>query len=499
MDGLAYGAQPAEGVRNAVADANTPVLDELWNSCPHTFLDAAGPAVGLPEGQMGNSEVGHLNMGAGRVIYQELTRIDNAISDGSFFENAVLREACAWAREHTGRLHLMGLVSDGGVHSSLQHLYALLGLARREQVPEVAIHCFLDGRDTPPDSAATYLAQLEAEAARIGVGRIASIMGRYYAMDRDQRWDRVQRAYGALTQGRGETADCAATAITASYAAEVTDEFVAPTLIGASDQQQLIGNGDAVIFFNFRPDRARELSYALTRPDFDGFARDVWPRTHFVCLCEYDPKIDAPVAFPKEYPADVLADVIAAAGLRQFHTAETEKYAHVTFFFNGGSEPPKAGEERLLVASPKVATYDLQPEMSAPEVGNGLVGAIKRGAADFYVVNFANGDMVGHTGDLTATIKAVETVDAQIGRIVAAMRGRGGVTFITADHGNAEDMGQFNAPHTAHTTNQVPFIAVDSTATALKSGKLCDVAATVAAALDLQVPGSWTGRDLLIL
>jgi len=503
MDGLAYagptGQTPAdpEARLNAVALANTPVLDELWSTCPHTFLDASGPAVGLPEGQMGNSEVGHLNMGAGRIVYQELTRIDNAISDGSFFANAVLRQACAWAREHTGRLHLMGLVSDGGVHSSLQHLYALLELARQEQVPEVAIHCFLDGRDTPPDSAAGYLAQLEAEAARIGAGRIASVMGRYYAMDRDQRWDRVQRAYDALTRGIGAVADSAPRAVAASCEAGVTDEFVAPTLIGAPGQQQLIGAGDAVIFFNFRPDRARELSYALTQPDFAGFDRAVFPRTHFVCLCAYDPKIEAPVAFPKEYPADVLADVIAAAGLRQFHTAETEKYAHVTFFFNGGSEPPKAAEERLLVPSPKVATYDLQPEMSAPEVGDGLVAAIRRDAADFYVVNFANGDMVGHTGNLDATTKAVEAVDTQVGRIVAAVREAGGVTFITADHGNAEDMGRPDAPHTAHTTSSVPFIAVGSAPSALAPGKLCDVATTVVAALGIAAPASWTGHDLL--
>ena len=498
MDGLAYGAETDERTRNAVAVANTPVLDELWGACPHTFLDAAGPAVGLPEGQMGNSEVGHLNMGAGRIVYQELTRIDNAISDGSFFENAVLRKTCTWVREHPGAcLHLMGLVSDGGVHSSLRHLYALLRLAQQEQAPEVAIHCFLDGRDTPPDSAADYLAQLEAEIARIGIGRIASITGRYYAMDRDRRWDRVKRAYDALTRGVGAIADSAGQAIAASYEAGVTDEFVVPTLIGTPDQQQLIRNDDAVVFFNFRPDRARELSYAFTQPDFDGFTRAVWPQTHFVCLCQYDPKLAAEVAFPKEYPADVLADVIAEAGLRQFHTAETEKYAHVTFFFNGGSEPPKVGEERLLVPSPKVATYDLQPEMSAPEVGDGLVSAIEQGKADFYVVNFANGDMVGHTGDPDATIKAVETVDAQVGRIVAAMRECGGLTFITADHGNAEDMGQPGAPHTAHTTSHVPFIAVGSAATTLKPGKLCDVAATVVAALGLHAPASWTGQDLL--
>jgi len=499
MDGLAYGVETAGDTQNAVAAANTPVLDELWNTCPHTFLEASGPAVGLPQGQMGNSEVGHLNMGAGRVVYQELTRIDNVISDDSFFNNTVLLEACAWAREHTGRLHLMGLVSDGGVHSSLQHLYALLRLAKRERVPEVAIHCFLDGRDTPPDSAVGYLAQLEAEASRIGVGRIASITGRYYAMDRDRRWDRVKRAYDALTQGVGASAASADLAITASYKAGIFDEFVVPTLIGAPGQQQLMGDGDAVIFFNFRPDRARELTYAFTQPDFEGFSRGAWPQTHFVCLCQYDPEIAAPVAFPKEYPADVLADVIAAAGLRQFHTAETEKYAHVTFFFNGGSEPPKAGEERRLVPSPKVATYDLQPEMSAPEVGDGLVAAIESGRADFYVVNFANGDMVGHTGDMNATIKAVETVDAQVGRIVAVMRETGGMTFITADHGNAENMGHAGAPHTAHTSNQVPLIAVGPglTTQSLSPGKLSDIAATIVAILGLKAPDSWTGRNLL--
>ena len=483
---------------DAVAQASTPVLDELWAACPHVFLEAAGKAVGLPEGQMGNSEVGHLNMGAGRVIYQELTRIDNAIEDRSFFANKVLRAACAFAREHTGRLHLMGLVSDGGVHSSQQHIYALLELAQQEGVSEVALHCFLDGRDTPPQSAVDYLAQLEAEITRLGTGRIASITGRYYAMDRDRRWDRVQRAYDALTQGIGAQAPTAAQAIAASYEAGINDEFVAPTLIGEhSDQFQLVRDGDAVVFFNFRPDRARELSYAFTKADFNGFERAVWPQTHFVCLCEYDPKVDAAVAFPKEYPEDVLADVIAAAGLRQFHAAETEKYAHVTFFFNGGCESPKPGEERLLIPSPKVTTYDLQPEMSAPEVGDGVVSAIERDAADFYVVNFANGDMVGHTGNLTATIEAVEMVDAQVGRIVEAIRAVGGVTFITADHGNAEDMGAADAPHTAHTCNPVPFIAVGAGERSLRPGKLCDVAATVAAALGIVTPASWTGQNLL--
>ena len=501
MDGLAYGADTGTATQNAVQQAATPVLDELWQSCPHAFLEASGEAVGLPPGQMGNSEVGHLNMGAGRVVDQELTRIDKAIADGSFFENSVLRAACAFAREHTGRLHLMGLVSDGGVHSSQRHLYALLELARRQQVPEVAIHCFLDGRDTPPDSAAGYLAQLEAETERLGTGRIASLAGRYYAMDRDRRWDRVQRAYDALTADAGaaqQPAPSAAEAIAASYAAGVTDEFVVPTLIGPPDEQQLVRTGDALIFFNFRPDRARELSYAFTQPDFTGFERAVWPQTHFVCLCEYDPQIPAAVAFPKEYPADVLADVVSAAGLRQFHAAETEKYAHVTFFFNGGSEPPKPGEERLLIPSPRVATYDLQPEMSAPAVADGVIAALGRSAADFYVLNFANGDMVGHTGSVPATVKAVETVDTQVGRVVRAVRGAGGVVFITADHGNAEDMGREGAPHTAHTCNPVPFIAVGTGEKELRPGRLCDVAATVAAALDLTLPDSWTGKNLLV-
>ncbi|MCL2324244.1 MAG: 2,3-bisphosphoglycerate-independent phosphoglycerate mutase [Actinomycetia bacterium] len=522
MDGLAYGVPTDDEQCNAVCRANTPVLDELWRTSAHSFLQASGEAVGLPVGQMGNSEVGHLNMGAGRVVYQELTRIDHAIADGSFFNNEVLRAACQWAREHTGRLHLMGLLSDGGVHSSQEHLYALLRLAAREQVPEVLVHCFLDGRDTPPDSAAGYLAQLEEKTVEIGVGRIASIMGRYYAMDRDRRWERVQRAYDCLTGAAGRdgiglpprgpvsatlrppstgsntappaTAPDALSAINASYAAGITDEFVEPTLIGAPAP---ISDDDALIFFNFRPDRARELSYAFTCPDFDGFARANWPRTHFVCLCEYDPALEAAVAFPKEYPADVLADVIAAAGLRQFHTAETEKYAHVTFFFNGGSEPPKPGEERRLVASPKVATYDLQPEMSAVEVTDGLVAAIRAGESDFYVVNFANGDMVGHTGVLEATIRAVETVDTQVGRVVEAMRSVGGLTLITADHGNAEDMGTEAAPQTAHTTSEVPFIAVGEGAHSCQPGRLCDVAATAAAALGVAPPRSWTGKDLL--
>ncbi len=491
MDGLAYGVDCGTLSTNAIQAAKTPVLDRLWHDYPHTLLRASGPAVGLPEGQMGNSEVGHLNMGAGRVVYQELTRINRAIADGSFFENSVLREACAFARKHTGRLHLMGLLSDGGVHSENAHLYALLHLAHDEGVPEVLVHCFMDGRDTLPESGAGYIAELQAQMQEIGIGRIASISGRYYAMDRDKRWERVQRTYDALIQGEGRWAPTAECAIEASYAAGVTDEFVEPTLIGSGGQ---VGDGDSLVFFNFRPDRARELSYACTQPGFDGFKRKSVPLLHFVCLTEYDPALALPVAFPKEYPVDVLADVVAQAGLRQLHIAETEKYAHVTFFFNGGSEPPKTGEERILIPSPKVATYDLQPEMSAPEVGDALVAAIERDAADFYVVNFANGDMVGHTGKFPAVIRAVETVDTQVGRVVEAIRACGGVALVTADHGNAEQMcaGDKGDPYTAHTCNPVPLIVAGTQELELRAAKLSDIAPLVLELLGLAVPLSWT-------
>ncbi len=494
MDGLAFG-EPGEG--NAVEAADTPVLDGLRQRFPNTTLAASGLAVGLPEGQMGNSEVGHLNIGAGRVVYQELTRIDLAIEDGSLFDNAVLAEAIDAAVASGRAVHFMGLVSDGGVHSHQRHLYALVRMAAQRGAADVRVHCFLDGRDTPPESGAGYVEALERELAAIGTGRVVSVMGRYYAMDRDNRWERVERAWRAIALGDGAHADSAIEAVHCSHAAGVTDEFVAPVVIGEGG----VHPGDTVVFFNFRPDRAREITRAFTDPVLEGFDRPGRPDVRFVCLTEYDPTIHAAVAFPKVLPEHVLADVLAENGLRQLHIAETEKYAHVTFFFNGGAEEPKPGETRVLVPSPKVATYDLQPEMSAPEVTRRLVDAIRAGDADVYIVNFANGDMVGHTGVFEAAVCAVETVDLCVGEVVEAVREAGGFALITADHGNAESMvdSDGSTPFTAHTTTGVPFIAVVDGITALaEDGKLADIAPTLLDLIGIEAPAEWTGRSLLI-
>ncbi len=495
MDGLAFG-EPGSG--NAVEAASTPVLDGLVATYPSTTIAASGLAVGLPEGQMGNSEVGHLNIGAGRVVYQELTRIDRAIEDGSFFENEELCGAIDAAVRAGCAVHLMGLVSDGGVHSHQNHLYALVRLAVVRGASDVRIHCFLDGRDTPPRSGAGYIALLEEELARAGAGRVATVMGRYYAMDRDNRWDRVEKAWRAMVHAEGVRSGGAVAALLDSYGQGVTDEFVVPTCVGESGT---VSDGDAVVFFNFRPDRARELTRAFVDPAFLGFGRDAFPKVRFVCLTEYDPTIPAPVAFPKCLPEHVLADVLAEHGLRQLHIAETEKYAHVTFFLNGGFEPPKPLETRVLVPSPRVATYDLQPEMSAIEVTDRLVDAITADEADVFIVNYANGDMVGHTGVLAAAIAAVETVDTCVGRVVDAVRARGGVVMITADHGNAESMvdADGSTPFTAHTTTGVPLIVVaDAIAGLAPEGKLADVAPTFVDLIGINAPEEWTGRSLLL-
>lgn len=498
MDGFGV-AQP--GPANAVSVARTSNLDALFAAYPWTVLQSSGLAVGLPEGQMGNSEVGHLNIGAGRIVYQELTRIDRAIADGSILDNAVLVEAMDGAIAAGGAVHLMGLVSDGGVHSHQEHLYALIRMAVARGAGRVFVHAFLDGRDVPPSSGLEYVRALEEVLADLGVGRVATVMGRYYAMDRDNRWERVEKAWRAMALGEGVPAESATAAIAASYAEGVTDEFVMPVVVSEGGEPVgRLADGDALIFFNFRPDRAREITRAFVDPAFAGFECAMRPRLRFVCLTEYDPTIPAPIAFEKDLPCCVLADVIADAGLRQLHIAETEKYAHVTFFLNGGAEPPKVGEERILVPSPRVATYDLQPEMSAPEVTRRLVEAIGEDRADFYVVNYANCDMVGHTGVLEAAIAAVEAVDAGVGAVVSAIRARGGSALVTADHGNAEQMVDpaDDGAFTAHTLSPVPVVCVaDGTLSLRTDGILADVAPTVCELLGIAQPAEWTGRSLI--
>lgn len=495
MDG--FGIAP-EAAGNAVSAARKPNLDRFFSEYPFTTLSASGLDVGLPEGQMGNSEVGHLNIGAGRVVYQELTRINLAVRDGSIFENAmlssVMRDAVAAGRA----VHLMGLLSDGGVHSHRDHLYALLEMAKSLGAEQVFVHAFLDGRDVPPQSGLGFIEDAEDFLRQLGVGEIATVMGRYYSMDRDNRWDRVEKAWRALVLGEGVSADSAAEAVRASYAEGVTDEFVVPAVVSAAPMRE----GDAVIFFNFRPDRAREITRALVDPAFEGFSRPVFPKVRFVCLTEYDPLIPAPVAFPKEFPANTLADVLSSAGLRQFHIAETEKYAHVTFFFSGGDEREFPGERRVLVPSPKVATYDLQPEMSAVGVTDALLAELAGDAPpDVTVLNFANADMVGHTGLMPAAVRAVRTIDQCLARIVPAFLQRGGTCAITADHGNVELMVDpvTGEPHTAHTTNPVPLVIAGDAARGRRlrgNGRLCDVATTLLPLLGLPLGQGMEGVDL---
>lgn len=499
MDGFGL-AEPGPG--NAISLASTPCLDDVFAHRPWTKLEASGEAVGLPDGQMGNSEVGHFNIGAGRVVFQELTRINRACADGSLAANPVLNDAFAAASAPGAALHLMGLLSDGGVHSSNEHLYALMRAAKTAGVGNVVVHCFMDGRDVPPKSGSGFVEQLEAVAAELSDDacdvRIGSISGRYFAMDRDNRWERVERAWRAIVEAE-PCVDRTPTQVMAdSYAADVTDEFVEP--VALSDRG--VRDGDAVVFFNFRPDRARELTRSLVDASFDGFERSRVPQVSFVCLTEYDPEIAAPVAYAKEFPEDVLADVLAAAGLRQYHIAETEKYAHVTFFLNGGREEPKAGEERALIPSPKVATYDLKPEMSEPGVASTLAAAIDAGEADVYIVNFANPDMVGHTGVIPAAVAAVEAVDAGVEQVLAAVERAGGIALITADHGNADKMlAEDGSPFTAHTTALVPLAFVDFAGTGRtldgSPGALCDIAPTLLELIGLPAPEAMTGRSLL--
>lgn len=490
---------------NAIAQAKTPVMDKLMAECPFVKGNASGLSVGLPDGQMGNSEVGHMNIGAGRIIYQELTRITKSIEDGDFFENKALLSAIENVKKHGSDLHLFGLLSDGGVHSHNTHLYGLLELAKRNGIQNVYVHTFLDGRDTAPTSGKGFVEELTRKMEEIGVGEIASVHGRYYAMDRDNNWDRIEKAYTALVAGEGKKASDAVQAIADSYAEEVNDEFVVPTVIEKDGKPvATIKANDSVIFFNFRPDRARQITRTFCDETFDAFVRvNGFMPLSFVCFTDYDETIgNKQVAFVKESISNTFGEYLAANGKTQLRLAETEKYAHVTFFFNGGVEEPNKDEERSLVKSPAVATYDLQPEMSAPEVGERLTAAITSDKYDVIVINFANPDMVGHTGVIPAAITAVERIDACVGAAVDAIKQVDGVLFLCADHGNAEQMVDYEtgAPFTAHTTNPVPFILVnyDEKYTLREGGCLADIAPTLLEIMDLKQPEEMTGKSLLV-
>ena len=503
LDG--YGENPKRE-HNAIAEADTPVMDKLKAECPYVQGQASGLAVGLPEGQMGNSEVGHMNMGAGRIVYQDLTRITKAIQDGDFFKNEELILAMENAKKNGSSLHLFGLLSDGGVHSHNTHLYALLEMAKQHGLEKVYVHCFLDGRDTPPTSGIEYVEQLMNKMKEIGVGEIGVISGRYYAMDRDNRWDREEKAYTALTKGEGvDGGTDPLKALQASYDSGVTDEFVVPTVMKKADGTPVtvIKDGDSVIFFNFRPDRARQITRAFCDPEFKGFDREKLLKLTYVCFKDYDETIpNKLVAFKKEHLVNTFGEWLADHGMTQARIAETEKYAHVTFFFNGGVEEPNKGEDRILVHSPKVATYDLKPEMSAPEVCDRLCEAIRSEKYDVIVINFANPDMVGHTGVEAAAIKAIEVVDQCVGRAVEALKEVDGQMFICADHGNAEVMvdEKTGEPWTAHTTNPVPFILVnyDPAYGLRKGGRLCDIVPTLIEMMGMEKPEEMTGESLLI-
>ena len=494
LDG--FGIAPVEG--NAIAAANKPNLDKIFAENPHTQIGASGMDVGLPDGQMGNSEVGHTNIGAGRIVYQELTRITKSAQDGDMDKNPALVKAMENAKNNGKALHLMGLLSDGGVHSHNTHLYALLEMAKRMGLEKVFVHCFMDGRDVPPSSGKDYVAELLKKLEEIGVGKVATVMGRYYAMDRDNRWERVEKAYAAMVYGEGEQADCPLCAMQNSYDKEVTDEFVIPTVIKGAEP---ISEGDSVIFYNFRPDRAREITRTLVDPDFTGFERKkgFFPLT-YVCMTQYDatmPNVD--VAYKPESLTNTFGEYISNKGLTQLRIAETEKYAHVTFFFNGGVEKQYPGEDRILVKSPAVATYDLQPEMSAYEVTDKMVEAVKSGKYDALILNYANCDMVGHTGVFEAAVKAVEAVDTCVGRVVEAVKEMGGCVLLTADHGNADKMvDDDGTPFTAHTTNPVPFCVINHPCQLREGGRLADIAPTMLKVLGLEQPAEMTGESIIL-
>ena len=494
LDG--FGIAPAEG--NAIAAANKPNLDKIFAENPHTQIGASGMDVGLPDGQMGNSEVGHTNIGAGRIVYQELTRITKSAQDGDMDKNEALLKAMNNAKDNGKALHLMGLLSDGGVHSHNTHLYALLEMAKRVGVEKVFVHCFMDGRDVPPSSGKDYVKELMDKLEEIGVGKIATVMGRYYAMDRDNRWERVEKAYAAMVYGEGEQAECPLCAMQNSYDKEVTDEFVVPTVVKGAEP---ISEGDSVIFYNFRPDRAREITRTLVDPDFTGFERKkgFFPLT-YVCMTQYDATMpNVEVAYKPESLVNTFGEYISNKGLTQLRIAETEKYAHVTFFFNGGVEKQYPGEDRILVKSPAVATYDLQPEMSAYEVTDKMVEAVKSGKYDALILNYANCDMVGHTGVFEAAVKAVEAVDTCVGRVVEAVKEMGGCVLLTADHGNADKMvDDDGTPFTAHTTNPVPFCVINHPCQLREGGRLADIAPTMLKVLGLEQPAEMTGESIIL-
>ncbi len=491
MDGFAK-APDTDG--NAICKASTPNLDRLFAKYPNTLIQASGMDVGLPEGQMGNSEVGHTNIGAGRIVYQELTRITKSIGDGDFFENPALLSAMENCKENKSALHLMGLLSDGGVHSHIKHLYGLLEMAKRHDLTKVYVHAFLDGRDVSPTSGAGFLEDLEQEMEKIGVGKIASVMGRYYAMDRDNRWDRVEKAYDVMTKGQGKKIENAAEYVRVSYEEEVTDEFIVPATTDAGR----IEKDDSVIFFNFRPDRAREITRAFVDPEFEGFTRKFFPLT-YICMTQYDatmPGVD--VAFRPQKLVNTFGDYISEKGYTQLRIAETEKYAHVTFFFNGGVEKTAEGEDRVLIPSPKVATYDLKPEMSAYEVKDAVLSRLEN--QDVIILNFANCDMVGHTGVFDCAVRAVETVDACVGEVVDAILAKGGSVLVTADHGNADCMyAEDGSPFTAHTTNPVPLLVAGAGDVKLREdGRLADIAPTMLSLMGLEKPEEMTGSSLIL-
>ena len=487
--------------KDATKTADIPNFDNLKKTEKYTQINASGEYVGLPDGQMGNSEVGHLNLGAGRVVYQDLTRINKEIREGKFFENKEFNAAIEHVKKNDSSLHLYGLVSTGGVHSSFDHVKALVKMAAQNGLKKVYVHAFLDGRDTPPKSAVNFLAELEEELKKYGLPQIATISGRYWAMDRDNRWDRVEKAYNALLFGEGEKAANSDEAIKSSYAKDVTDEFVEPTITN-SDADSRIKDNDAIIFFNYRPDRARELTRAVTFEKFDGFERKaVRKNLYYVCMAQYDETFPLPIAYPPEKLVNILGDVLDENGIKQFRTAETEKYAHITFFFNGGEEKSGKLETRALVASPKVATYDLQPEMSAPQVCENVLKALDNPEYGFILVNFANPDMVGHTGVFEAAVKACETVDNCVGKIAKKAKENGVIMLLTADHGNSECMEDpvTHAPFTAHTTNPVPFLLINGQGKyeLKETGALCDVAPTVLALLGIKQPEEMTGQSLI--